>query len=77
MWILGIRNDLGSTNKKCVTCKKGRAQTIAPVMANLYEQWLEASTVFTNVRVDYFGSFIGEDWVYKSNGVWEEEYGNG
>ena len=58
MWILGIRNGLRSIKNKCVTCRKGRAQTIAPVMADLPEEWLDASTAFTNVGVDYFGPFI-------------------
>ena len=58
MWILGIRNALRSIKNTCVTCRKGRAQTIAPLMADLPEEWLEASTDFTNVGVDYFGSFI-------------------
>ena len=58
MWILGIRNALRSIKNKCVTCRKGRAQTIAPVMADLPEERLDASTTFTNVGVDYFGAFI-------------------
>ena len=58
MWILGIRNALRSIMNKCVTCRKGRAQTIAPVMADLPEERLDASTAFTNVGVDYFGPFI-------------------
>ena len=56
IWILGIRNALRSTKNKCVTCRKGRAQTITPVMADLPER-LDASTDFTNVGVDYFGPF--------------------
>ena len=43
MWILGIRNDLRQIKDKCVTCRKGRAQTIAPVMAELPEERLDAS----------------------------------
>ena len=58
MWILGIRNALRSIKNKSVTCRKGRAQTIAPAMADLPEERLDASTAFTNVRVDYFGPFI-------------------
>ena len=58
MWILGIRNALRSIKNKCITCRKGRAQTIAPVMAGLPEERLDASTAFTNVGVDYFGPFI-------------------
>ena len=66
MWILGIRNALRSIKNKCVTCRKGRAQTIAPVMADLPEERLDASTAFTNVGVDYFGPF-NEDWAQERN----------
>ena len=52
MWIIGIRNALRSVTSKCVICSKGRAQTIATVMADLTEQ------AFTNVGVEYFGPFI-------------------
>ena len=57
IWILGIRNALRSIKNKCVTCRKGRAQTITPVMADLPEERLDASTAFTNVGIDYFGPF--------------------
>ena len=57
MWILGIRNALRSIKNKCVTCRKGRAQTITPVMADLPEKRLDASTAFTNVAVDHFFPF--------------------
>ena len=56
-WILGRRNALISIKNKCITCRKGRAQTKAPVMADLPEERLVASTVFANVGVDYFGPF--------------------
>ena len=56
-WILGIRNALRSIKNKCIRCLKGKAQTKAPVMANLPEERLVASTVFSNVGVDYFGPF--------------------
>ena len=58
MWILGLRNALRSIKNKSVTCRKGRTQTIAPAMADLPEERLDASTAFKNVRVDYFGPFI-------------------
>ena len=58
MWILGIRNALRSIKNKCVNCRKGRAQTIAPVMADLPEERLDASAAFTIVGVDCFGPFI-------------------
>ena len=56
-WILGIRNALRSIENKCIRCRNGRAQTKAPVMADLPEEQLVASTVFSNVGVDYFGPF--------------------
>ena len=52
-WILGIRNALRSIKNKCIRCRKGRAQTKAPVMADLPEERLVASTVFSNVGVDH------------------------
>ena len=55
--ILFIRNALRSIKNKCVTCRKGRAQTITPVTADLPEERLDASSAFTNVGVDYFGPF--------------------
>ena len=58
MWIPGIRNTLRSIKNKSVTCRKGIAQTIAPVMAYLTEERLDASTAFINVGVDYSGPFI-------------------
>ena len=57
MWILVIQNALQSIQNKCVTCRKDRAQMIAPVMANLPEEWLDASTSFTKTGVDYYGHF--------------------
>ena len=57
MWIQGIRNALSLIKNKCVIGRKGRAQTIAPVMADLPEERLDASTALTNVGIDYFGPF--------------------
>ena len=65
LWILGIRNALRSIKNKCIRCRKGRAQTKAPVMANLPEERLVASTVFSNVGVDYFGTIHSKDWSKK------------
>ena len=58
MWILGIRNVVWSIRNKYVTCRRGRAQTIAPVIADLHEERIDASKAVTNVGVDYFGPFI-------------------
>ena len=56
-WILGIRNALRSIKNNCIRCRKGRVQTKAPVITDLPEERLVASTVFSNVGVDYFGPF--------------------
>ena len=56
-WILGLQNALRLIKNKCIRCRKGRAQTKAPVMADLTEEQLVASIVFANVGVHYFGPF--------------------
>ena len=56
-WILGIRNALRSIRNKCIRCRKGRTQTMTPVMAELPTERLDASTAFANVGIDYFGPF--------------------
>ena len=62
-WIPGVRSALRSIKNKCVTCRKGRVtQTIAPVMTDLPEERLEASTAFTIVGTDYCGPSIVEFW---------------
>ena len=38
--------------------KINQEQVFAPVMADLHEDQLDASTSFTNVGVEYFGPFI-------------------
>ena len=38
IWILGIREALRSIKNKCVTCRKGRAQAITPVMAAVFKK---------------------------------------
>ena len=38
--------------------EKAEHKTIRPVMADLPEEWLDASTDFTNVRENSFGPFI-------------------
>ena len=54
-WILGKRNALRSIKNKCFRCRKGRAQTKAPVMADLPAERFLASTVFSNVGVNNSG----------------------
>ena len=61
-WVLGIRNVLRSIKNKSVTCRKGRAQTIAPGMADILEERLNATSAFTIVGVDYSGSFTVNLW---------------
>ena len=57
-WILGLRNALRRIKNNCVFCRKVRAETKAPFMADLPSERLDyKSYPFTNVGVDYFGPF--------------------
>ena len=57
-WILGLRNALRRIKNNCVFCRKIRAETKAPLMADLPLERLDyQSYPFTNVGVDYFGPF--------------------
>ena len=51
--ILKLRSTLRSIKSNCVLCRKFRAATIQPIMADLAYQ----SPPFTNTGVDYFGPF--------------------
>ena len=53
-----MRNALRSIGNKFVTCRNCGAQTIIPIMADLPEERLDASTAFTSIGVDYFGAVI-------------------
>ena len=55
--IIGQRNALGSVKNKFITCRRGKAQTIDPVMAYPHTERLDALTPFAYIRVDYFGPF--------------------
>ena len=55
--IIGVRNSLRSKFIKFFTCQKDRAQTKAPVMAELPTENLDSSTVFANVGNYRFNSF--------------------
>ena len=46
-----------SRENKFFTYKRGRSQTLTPLRADLTKEWLDASTAFTNVKVDYFRPF--------------------
>ena len=56
-WVIGVRNALFSLKNRCITCRKGRAQTMFPVMAELPIEMMDASTAFENFGIDYFGPF--------------------
>ena len=58
-WIIRVRNAWRSIKKKCITCRRGTAQKMTPVMAKLPTEGLDASTAFANVGVDIysFGTF--------------------
>ena len=56
--ILKLRSSMRSIKSNCVTCRKYRAATIQPIMADIQEERLAyQSPPFTNTRVDYFGPF--------------------
>ena len=61
LWILGIRNALRSIKNKCMTCRKGITQIKAQLTADLPEERLGASTVFSKGGVNYFGPFTVEE----------------
>ena len=56
-WIIGQINALGSVKNKFITCRRGKAQTIDPVMPYPPTERLDALTLFAYIRVDYFGPF--------------------
>ena len=56
--ILKLRSTLRSIKSNCVLCRKFRAATIQPIMADLPKERLAyQSPPFTNTGVDYFGPF--------------------
>ena len=56
--ILKLRSTLRSIKSNCVLCRKFRAATIQPIMAELPKERLAyQSPPFTNTGVDYFGPF--------------------
>ena len=56
--ILGVRNALRSIGNKYVTCKKGEAQTTAPLMAYLSEEQPDALLQCDRQSVDINSSQI-------------------
>ena len=56
--IVKLRTALRSIVQRCVTCRKRRAETICPMMADLPRERLACKEPpFTNTGVDYFGPF--------------------
>ena len=56
--IVKLRTALRSIVQRCVTCRKRRAETISPMMADLPRKRLAfKEPPFTNTGVDYFGPF--------------------
>ena len=56
--IVKLRTALRSIVQRCVTCRKRRAETISPMMADLPRERLAfKEPPFTNNGVDYFGPF--------------------
>ena len=56
--ILKLRSSLRFIKSNCLTCRKFRAATIQPIMADLpVERLAYQSPLFTNTGLDYFGPF--------------------
>ena len=57
LWIICLGNVFSSIKDKRITCRIGRAQTIAPLMRELTKTNLDDIAHFANVGVEYFGPF--------------------
>ena len=56
--IVKLRTALRTIQSRCVTCRKRKAETMTPMMADLPKERLAfASPPFTNTGLDYFGPF--------------------
>ena len=56
--IVKLRTALRTIQSRCVTCRKRKADTLTPIMADLpAERIAFASPEFTNTGLDYFGPF--------------------
>ena len=56
--IVKLRTALRTIPSRCVTCRKRKAETLTPMMADLPKERLAlASPPFTNTELDYFGPF--------------------
>ena len=58
--IIGVSKALPSKKNRCITCRRGGAQIMAPVMARLPAKKLEASAAFANVGLHHFETFTVE-----------------
>ena len=56
--IVKLRTTLRTIQTRCVTCRKRKAETLTPIMADLPKERLAfSSRPFTNTGLDYFGPF--------------------
>ena len=56
--IVKLRTTLRTIQTRCVTCRKRKAETLTPIMADLPKERLAfAARPFTNTGLDYFGPF--------------------
>ena len=56
--IVKLLTTLRTIQTRCVTCRKRKAETLTPIMANLPKEGLAFATrPFTNTRLEYFGPF--------------------
>ena len=56
--IVKLRTTMRTIQTRCVTCRKRKAETLTPIMADLPKERLAfGSRPFTNTGLDYFGPF--------------------
>ena len=56
--VVKLRATLRTIVSRCVTCRKRRAETVTPVMADLPRERFAFKEHFLNTGVDYFGPFF-------------------
>jgi len=56
-WSLNGRNTARNIIRKCIKCFRANLSSLQPIMGNLPRQRVQASRAFTNVGIDFCGSF--------------------
>ena len=56
--VVKLRATLRTKVSRCVACRRRKAETVTPVMADLPRERLAFKEQFLNTSVDYFGPFF-------------------